>query len=181
MSNYLDNLVKCFNNSSIGVNLTTVLIDNEPWFIAKEVASLLGYSDLKKAIRDHIDDEDQKMLSYSECKELFGTLSLINEDIEYQETVGSEEDLKGDKTSPLNGDTVISNFGMKLINESGLYTLITSSKKREAKPFRRWVTSEVLPSIRNCWERWESQNEQNVQFEKLNEYKQSRYSKYRNC
>ena len=66
MSNYLDNLVKCFNNSSIGVNLTTILIDNEPWFIAKEVANILGYKNTKDAINNHVDEQDQRMLSCSE-------------------------------------------------------------------------------------------------------------------
>ena len=157
MSNtILDNLVKCFNNSNLGVNLTTILIDNEPWFIAKEVAALLGYENTEKTIRTHVDEEDQKMLSCNECKELFGSSLVIegetdevsDQDIADTETVGSDENLKPTKTVGLKNSISISNRGMKLINESGLYTLITRSKKKEAKPFRRWVTSEVLPSIR---------------------------------
>lgn len=153
MSNYLDNLVKCFNNSKLGVNLTTVLIDDEPWFIAKEVASALEYSNTKDAINNHVDELDQKMLSCSECKELFGNLLKVDEAIEdsersFQLSVGSEQNLKGSALLPLKEGISISNRGMKLINESGLYTLIARSDKPEAKPFRRWVTSEVLPSIR---------------------------------
>ena len=156
MNDYLSNLVKCFNNSNLGVNLTTILIDNEPWFIAKEVATLLGYENTEKTIRTHVDEEDQKMLSCNECKELFGSILEIevetdevsDQDIVDTETVGSDENLKPTKTVGLKNSISISNFGMKLINESGLYTLITRSKKKEAKPFRRWVTSEVLPSIR---------------------------------
>ena len=95
------------------------------------------------------------MLSCNECKELFGSIIEIevetdevsDQDIVDTETVGRYENLKPTKTVGLENPISISNFGMKLINESGLYTLITRSKKKEAKPFRRWVTSEVLPSI----------------------------------
>ena len=68
----MSDLVKCFSNSVLGVNLTTILIDMEPWFIAKEVATLLGYENTSRSVNDHVDELDQKMLSNSECKELFG-------------------------------------------------------------------------------------------------------------
>lgn len=91
----------------------TVVRDGEPWFVGKDVASILGYRDLNKAIAMHVDEEDK-----------------LN-----------------DKTS--------SSFGLNLgqrggwfINESGLYGLIMSSKLPTAKDFKRWVTSEVLPTIR---------------------------------
>ena len=125
------NLVKCFSNSDLGVNLTTILIDMEPWFIANEVATLLGYVETAKAIRTHIDEEDQKMISHSECVKLFG-------DIDF----GVPKMDTRDYSSNINSN------GMKFINESGLYSLIMGSKKPEAKMFKRWVTSEVLPSIR---------------------------------
>ena len=112
MSEYLDNLVKCFSNSSIGVNLTTVLIDNEPWFIAKEVASALGYSDTAQAIRTNIDELNQKMLSYNECKELFVDM------LGGSETVGSDGDLKVLQYSTLRNPISVSNRGMKLSVES---------------------------------------------------------------
>ena len=125
------NLVKCFSNSDLGVNLTTILIDMEPWFIANEVATLLGYVETAKAIRTHVDEEDQKMVSHSECVKLFG-----------DDSFGVPEMDTRDYSSNINSN------GMKFINESGLYSLIMSSKKPEAKVFKRWVTSEVLPSIR---------------------------------
>ena len=124
-------LVKCFSNSVLGVNLTTILIDMEPWFIANEVATLLGYVETAKAIRTHIDEEDQKMISHSECVKLFG-------DVDF----GVSKMDTRDYSSNINSN------GMKFINESGLYSLIMGSKKPEAKVFKRWVTSEVLPSIR---------------------------------
>ena len=135
-------LVKCFSNSVLGVNLTTILIDMEPWFIAKEVATLLGYENTSRSVNDHVDELDQKMLSRSECEVLF------NQNIIDSETIENTDDLKGTEMVPLENTTNISNRGMKFINESGLYTLIARSNKPEARRFQRWVTSEVLPSIR---------------------------------
>lgn len=138
----MSDLVKCFSNSVIGVNLTTILIDMEPWFIAKEVATLLGYENTSRSVNDHVDELDQKMLSRSECEILF------NQNITDSETIENTDDLKGTISVPLENTTNISNRGMKFINESGLYTLIARSNKPEARKFQRWVTSEVLPSIR---------------------------------
>ena len=142
MSEYESNLVKCFSNSVLGVNLTTILIDMEPWFIAKEVATLLGYENTKQAILTNVDELDQRMISRSECEKLFGQ-NIID-----AETIENTDDLKGLSDRPLENTTNISNRGMKFINESGLYTLIARSNKPEARKFQRWVTSEVLPSIR---------------------------------
>ena len=113
MNDYLSNLVKCFNNSNLGVNLTTILIDNEPWFIAKEVASILKYTNLKKAINRNVNEADQRMLSYEECKVLFGNLLAVDEAVEDSESVDGEKNLKGSKTLPLKDGISISNFGMK--------------------------------------------------------------------
>lgn len=92
--------------------LRTVEIDGEPWFVGKDVAEALGYSNTSKAIITHVADEDKiiKMLPNSQ-----------------------------------NGKTVGKTY---IINESGLYSLILSSKLPSAKEFKHWVTSEVLPSIR---------------------------------
>lgn len=138
----MSDLVKCFSNSVLGVNLTTILIDMEPWFIAKEVATLLGYENTKQAILTNVDELDQKMLSRNECELLFG------QSITDAETIKNIGDLKGLSDRPLENTTIISNRGMKFINESGLYTLIARSNKPEARRFQRWVTSEVLPLIR---------------------------------
>ena len=87
----------------------TMVINNEPWFVGKDVASVLGYLNPQKAIRDHVDDEDR-----------------LGERI------------------VLSGQNRMTTF----INEFGLYALILSSKLPQAKEFKRWVTSEVLPQIR---------------------------------
>lgn len=101
--------LKTFNNPEFG-SIRTTEVNGTPYFVGKDVAEILGYSDLNKAISMHVDDEDKKL---------------------------------NDKTSPSFGQR-----GATLINESGLYSLILSSKLPNAKKFKRWVTSEVLPTIR---------------------------------
>ena len=141
----MNDVVKYFNNSELSINLTSILILNnetnefEPWFIAKEVATLLGYDDTVRAVNRNVRPDDQKIMSYDECKSIFGGVA---------ETIENIEDFGGDINNTSENSIKINNNGMKFINESGLYDLILESKKPEAKVFRRWVTSEVLPSIR---------------------------------
>lgn len=102
--------LKVFENPTFG-QVRTIEIDNEPWFVGKDVAEALGYAKPENAIAAHVEKEDK-------------TTTLI-------QGTGSNYKSK----------TVI-------INESGLYSLILSSKLPGAKEFKRWVTSEVIPSIR---------------------------------
>lgn len=101
------NELTIFKNEQFG-EMRTVTIGEEIWFVGKDVAEILGYSNPQKAIRDHVDSEDK----------------TLNESFTVNGTKGI------------------------LINESGLYSLVLSSKLPSAKDFKRWVTSEVLPSIR---------------------------------
>lgn len=101
------NLVKVFEKDNFKVR--TIIKDNEIWFVGKDVAEALGYSDTNQAIRKHIDEEDKL------TRQIDG--------------IGQKRE-------------------MYIINESGLYSLVLSSKLPTAKEFKRWVTSEVLPSIR---------------------------------
>ena len=94
-------------------NLRTLTIDGEPWFVGKDEAEALGYSNTKKAILDHVDADDKTLIQRSQ-----------------------------------NVTFEIPNRGMTIINESGLYSLILSSKLESAKAFKHWVTAEVLPTIR---------------------------------
>ncbi len=103
-----ENQIQTFTNEQFG-QIRTVLIDGEPWFVGKDVATSLGYSNPAKAIRDHVDEEDK---------------------------LGERIVLSGQTREAI------------LVNESGLYSLILSSKLPTAKVFKRWVTSDVLPSIR---------------------------------
>lgn len=108
------NGLQIFNSEEFG-DIRTVTIENEPWFVGKDVAEILGYERGTKAVVDHVDAEDRKML-----------------DGEAQSYFGIE----------------LGQRGGWLINESGLYGLILSSKLPSAKRFKHWVTSEVLPAIR---------------------------------
>lgn len=103
------NELKIFENPAFG-KVRVVEQGGEPWFVGKDVAEILGYSDLNKAVAMHVDDDDKKL---------------------------------NDKTSPSFGQR-----GTTLINESGLYSLVLSSKLPDAKKFKHWVTAEVLPAIR---------------------------------
>lgn len=115
------NNLQIFNNPEFG-DIRTVKIDGEPWFVGKDIAEALGYGRGKSstnAVKDHVDDEDKQLVSYEKFKR-------------YQ-----NGDLKN-----------VSHYGVIIINESGLYSLILSSKLPNARKFKRWVTSEVLPAIR---------------------------------
>lgn len=92
-----------------GSRIRTLTIDEEPYFVGKDVAQVLGYKDTTNAMKAHVDLEDSRGWQI---------------------------------TTPSGIQT------MKVINESGLYSLILGSKLPEAKRFKRWVTSEVLPSLR---------------------------------
>lgn len=100
-----------------------VTVNEEIFFKAKDIATILGYVNTKKAIRDHVDDEDKK--NTAEIITLHGSLKCTMDDTALSATDNS-----------------------LWINESGLYALIFGSNKPYAKEFKRWVTNEVLPSIR---------------------------------
>lgn len=88
----------------------TLLINDEPWFVGKDVAQILGYSNPRDALSKHVDDEDKNSVAIRD----------------------------GNKGNP----------NQTVINESGVYALVFSSKLPSAKKFKHWVTSEVLPQIR---------------------------------
>lgn len=107
----MSNNLQVFNFESNEVR--TLLINNEPWFVGRDVASVLGYSNVSDALIKHVDNEDRRKI----------------DEIAFRDTIGRNQ-------KPL------------LINESGLYSLILNSKLDSAKKFKRWVTSEVLPTLR---------------------------------
>ena len=105
--------------------LPVIKYEDEIWFKAAVVATILKYTNQRKAIRDHVDPEDKRKLSELMSK------SKRNESFRL-------------KTDPLKG-----NDGNSLyLSESGLYSLVLRSKLESVKEFKRWVTSQVLPSIR---------------------------------
>ena len=100
--------LQIFKSPAFG-QVRTVTIDGEPWFVAKDVATALGYSNTRDAIAKHVDDDDKNTVVIRDGK---------------------------------------GNPNQTVINESGLYSLVLSSKLPTAKNFKHWITSEVLPSIR---------------------------------
>ncbi|MFI3227286.1 MAG: BRO family protein [Clostridia bacterium] len=100
--------LQIFKNEEFG-EIRTINIDGDAWFVGKDVASVLGYRNHSKALKDHVDEEDK-----------------------------------------LNNESLLSlgQRGGWLISESGLYSLVLSSKLPTARAFKRWVTSVVIPSIR---------------------------------
>lgn len=102
------NELQIFQNDEFG-QIRTLLIENEPWFVGKDVAWALGYSDPRSIVSKKVDDDDRGVAEMA---------------------------------------TPSGKQNMTIINESGLYSLILSSKLPSAKKFKRWVTSEVLPAIR---------------------------------
>lgn len=102
------NELQVFKNQEFG-SVRTLVVNDEPWFVGKDIAESLGYTATEKAIRTHIDGDDKGV---------------------------TEMDTPGGKQKVV------------IINESGLYSLVLSSKLPSAKKFKRWVTSEVLPALR---------------------------------
>lgn len=100
--------IKVFENNKFG-EIRILIINNQLWFVGNDVAKALGYSNIRKVVPDHVDDEDKQRTQIRYAGQ---------------------------------------NREVTVINESGLYSLILSSKLPTAKEFKRWVTSEVLPSIR---------------------------------
>lgn len=100
--------IKIFNNDEFG-EIRVMLIDDDPWFVGKDIAAALGYKDTVNALKAHVDEQDKRGWRI---------------------------------TTPSGEQQAI------IINESGLYSLIFSSKLESAQRFKHWVTHEVLPSIR---------------------------------
>ena len=102
--------IQTFNFGSASLRILTDE-NGDPWFVGKDVAAILGYTNPRKALIDHVDDEDK------------------TDGVTIRDSIGREQN-------------------PTVINESGLYSLILGSKLPTAKRFKRWVTHEVLPSIR---------------------------------
>ena len=140
MANMLE---KTFKNEELGLELKSY-IDKQQiiWFRGKDVAEILGYSNTKKAVLTHVDIEDKKQLfTYHTSGPKMGPVG--------SNTSGPKMGPVGSNTSgPKMGPVASSGSMCTYINESGFYSLVLSSKLETAKKFKRWITSEVLPSIR---------------------------------
>lgn len=103
-----------FENPEFG-HIRILKIQGEPWFVGKDVAAALGYTNLQDALAKHVDEEDK----------------MRRDEVAFRDPMGRDQ-------HPV------------IINESGLYSLMLKSKLPGAKKFKRWITSEVLPSIRKA-------------------------------
>lgn len=104
----MEDKIQVFKNAEFG-SVRTIELDGEPWFVGKDVATALGYTNPRDALSKRVDAEDKGVAN---C-----------------DTLGGEQQVA-------------------VINESGLYSLILSSKLPKAKEFKHWITAEVLPNIR---------------------------------
>ena len=113
----MENKLQLFNFN--GSEVRTLVIDDEPYFVGNDVAKILGYQRVGDALKQHIDSDERKTLTYKAFGDLVQSLWKDND------------------------------FSNKtVITESGVYSLIFGSELPSAKKFKRWVTSEVLPAIR---------------------------------
>lgn len=117
-----------FSNPEFG-QVRTVEINGTPWLVGKDVAIALGYKNPSNAILKHVDDEDKR-------------LEVLPQGADTQ-----KRDVPSASAGIVKHDTLSGATKTALINESGLYSLILSSKMPKAKAFKHWVTSEVLPAI----------------------------------
>lgn len=127
-NNSVNNFYKYINNMDVRVYKDE---NGNPWFVARDVAEILDYKNTRQTIKDHVDDEDKCVM---------GQIESQNQG--YQNDTPQNE---GERIVLPQNNTI-------LINESGLYSLILRSKKKEAKLFKRWITSEVIPSLRKTGE-----------------------------
>lgn len=102
--------IQLFNSPEFG-QIRTITENDDIYFVGKDVAEVLGYTNTRKALADHVDPEDKK------------------DGVTIRDSIGRDQ-------TPV------------VINESGLYSLVLSSKLPSAKRFKRWITSEVLPALR---------------------------------
>jgi Prophage antirepressor len=105
----MKNQMQIFENTEFG-KIRVITIDGQPWFVGKDITDILGYTNSRKALIDHVDAEDKNTVTIR--------------------------------------DGIPGNPNKTIVNESGLYSLILSSKLPQAKAFKRWVTAEVLPTVR---------------------------------
>lgn len=105
-----NNQVQVFNNEKFG-DVRVIMQDEQPWFVGKDVAQVLGYGNTRQALASHVDVEDKT------------SVQILDGGSNYKSRA-------------------------TIINESGLYSLIMSSKLPSAKQFKHWVTSDILPTIR---------------------------------
>ena len=122
---------KKFKNVDLGIEITSYIDKQQNiWFCGKDVAKILGYSNTRDALSRHVDNEDKKQI------------------FNYRTSVHKTGTVASNTSVHKTGTVAPSGSMCTYINESGFYSLVLSSKLETAKKFKRWIISEVLPSIR---------------------------------
>ena len=118
---------KKFINEDLEIELTSFIDDKQNvWFRGKEIAEILGYSNIRQTISRHVDSEDKQLICWRPHS-VTATIPGVTD---------------------CDGRSQAQNRYYSFVNESGFYSLVLSSKLESAKKFKHWVTSQVLPSIR---------------------------------
>lgn len=125
-----------FEHEQFG-KVRVVKIDGKPWFVAVDVCRALDYKNSRKALADHVDAEDRKAITRKQWEKMASNQDSNETLLSFSYAISwfSPENMGGTQR-------------LTLVNESGMYALIFGSQLPAAKKFKRWVTSEVLPSIR---------------------------------
>ena len=130
--------IKIFEKTEFGLVRTIIDEQGEAWFVGKDITKILGYKNHSEALLEHVDTDDRKCLKFKAYSQKSNSLN--------------NNELQNIRVINLHNISELwqgNDFSDKwVVNESGLYSLIISSKLPAAKQFKRWITSEVLPSIR---------------------------------
>ena len=127
-----------YKNNELNVEIDCFIgKKNKIWFRGKEIALILEYTNTQKAIRDHVHEDDKKLMDFKIKPKSRGNETFCR--AESPETGGNEMFPRAEGLEKT--------FKCFFINESGFYSLILSSKQPKAREFKHWVTSKVLPSI----------------------------------
>lgn len=122
----MDNKIEVFKNEQFG-NVRVIERDGEPWFVAADVCKILNHSNPSMAVKG-LDEDERMTLNFTE--------------------VGADERMTLNFADPHQAGTRGGAQYIVVVNEPGLYQLILRSNKPEAKAFKRWITHEVIPTIR---------------------------------
>ena len=136
---------KKFANEDLEIELTSFIDDKQNvWFRGKEIAEILGYSNTRKAVWDHVDNEDKQLIC---CRTKNGAPTKHPKCCPVVWTGQQNTSIVGVDVSPPQQNDTRGKYCM-FINQSGFYSLVLSSKLESPKKFKHWVTSQVLSSIR---------------------------------
>ena len=125
----MNNQVQTFVHERFG-KIRVVPVDGEPYFVAADICKALGYTNSRKALRDHVPDKFKRVLTAKDLQQM-----ASNQDSNDSLHLFSEDAMGGVQR-------------LTFVSEPGVYRLIMRSKLPKAEEFTDWVCGEVLVSIR---------------------------------